>query len=97
MCTMPRTSQHPKDESFNIRVDPKLNAESQSTTEAQKKPAAQVLRDFMRAYVERHRRRVFATKAQRQSRLIAVRAADPSSDEAEVMRWMEDLSHDPRT
>ncbi|MBV8121655.1 MAG: hypothetical protein JO081_17160 [Alphaproteobacteria bacterium] len=91
---MPRTSQHPKDESFNFRIDPKLKAEFQSATEAEDKPAAQVLRDFMRAYVDRHRRRVFATEALRQSRLIAARAADPSSDEAEVMRWMEDVSND---
>ena len=90
--TMPRDSQHPKDESFNFRVDPKLKAAFQSATEAEDKPAAQVLREFMRAYVERHRQRAFATEAQRQSRLIAARAADPGSDEAEVMRWIEDVA-----
>ena len=89
---MPRFSQHAKDESFNFRVDPKLKADFQSATEAEDAPAAQVLRDFMRAYVERRRRREFATEARRQSRLIAARAADPSSDEAEVMRWIEDVS-----
>ena len=89
---MPRASQHPKDESFNFRVDPKLKAAFQSATEADDKPAAQVLRDFMRAYVERHRQRAFAAEAQRQSRLIAARAADPGSDEAEVMRWIEDVA-----
>jgi Protein of unknown function (DUF3018) len=91
-ATMPRSSQHPKDESFNFRVDPKLKAEFQSATEADDKPAAQVLRDFMRAYVIRHRDRGFAAEARRQSRLIAVRAADPAGDEAEVMRWIEDVS-----
>jgi hypothetical protein len=89
---MPRASQHPKDESFNFRVDPKLKAAFQSATEAEDKPAAQVLRDFMRVYVERHRERAFAAEAQRQSRLIAARAADPGSDEAEVMRWIEDVA-----
>jgi hypothetical protein len=89
---MPRDSQHPKDESFNFRVDPKLKAAFQSATEAEDKPAAQVLREFMRAYVERHRQRAFVTEAQRQSRLIAARAADPGSDEAEVMRWIEDVA-----
>ncbi len=48
---MPRHSQHPKEESFNFRIDPKLKAEFQTATEAEDKPAAQVLRDFMRAYV----------------------------------------------
>lgn len=89
---MPRMSQHSKDESFNFRVDTKLKAAFQRATEAEDKPAAQVLRDFMRSYVQRRHRREFAAEARRQSRLIAARAADPQSDEAEVMRWIEDVS-----
>jgi hypothetical protein len=89
---MSRTRHHPKDESFNFRVDPTLKAEFQAVTEAEDKPAAQVLRDFMRAYIARHRRQSLANEASRQSRLIAERAADPASDEAEVMRWIEDVS-----
>lgn len=89
---MPRQSQHPKEESFNFRLDPKLKADFQTATEAEDKPAAQVLRDFMRAYVDRQRERTFAAEARRQSRLLAERAADPRSDEAEVMRWIEDVS-----
>lgn len=42
---MPRPSQHPKEESFNFWVDPKLKAAFQRATEAEDKPAAQVLRD----------------------------------------------------
>ena len=75
---MPRISQHPKEESFNFRIDPKLKAEFQTATEAEDKPAAQVLRDFMRAYVEQQRERAFMAEA--------------SSDEAEVMRWIEDVA-----
>ena len=89
---MPRQSQHPKEESFNFRVDPTLKAEFQAATEAEDKPAAQVLRDFMRAYVDQQRERAFAAEARRQSRLLTERAADPRSDEAEVMRWIEDVS-----
>jgi hypothetical protein len=89
---MPRLSQHPKEESFNFRIDPKLKAEFQTATEAEDKPAAQVLRDFMRAYVEQQQERAFAAEARRQSRLLAERAGDPASDEAEVMRWIEDVS-----
>lgn len=89
---MPRLSQHPKEESFNFRVDPTLKAAFQRATEAADKPAAQVLRDFMRAYVERQRERAFAAEARRQSRVVAEHAADPGSDEAEVMRWIEDVS-----
>jgi predicted transcriptional regulator len=89
---MPRLSQHPKEESFNFRIDPKLKAEFQSAAEAEDRPAAQVLRDFMRAYVERQHERAFAAEAKRQSRLLAERAADPGSDEAEVTRWIEDVA-----
>ncbi len=89
---MPRASHHPKEESFNFRIDPKLKAEFQTATEAEDKPAAQVLRDFMRAYVERQRERAFTAEARRQSRQLGEGAADPSSDEAEVMRWIDDVS-----
>lgn len=82
----------PKEESFNFRIDPKLKSEFQTAAEAEDKPAAQVLREFMRAYVARHHQRALTEEAQRQSRLIAARAADPGSDEAEVMRWIEDVS-----
>ncbi len=89
---MPRQSQHPKEDSFNFRIDPKLKAEFQTATEAEDKPAAQVLRDFMRAYVERQRERAFGAEARRQSRAIAEQAAHPGSDDPEVMRWIEDVS-----
>jgi hypothetical protein len=49
--------------------------------EAEDKPAAQVLRDFMRAYVQQRERRAFEADARRQS-LEAVERADPNSDEA---------------
>ncbi len=89
---MPRQTQHPKEESFNFRIDPKLKAEFQTAAEADDKPAAQVLREFMRAYVERQRERAFAAEARRQSRAVAEHAANPASDEAEVMRWIEDVA-----
>jgi len=86
---MPRASRHAKEETFNFRVDPALKAEFQTATEAADKPAAQVLREFMRSYVERRKRRDLAAEARRQSEVIAARAADPSSDEAAVMRELE--------
>jgi hypothetical protein len=45
------------------------------------------LRLLMRNYVEEARRRRFAADARRQSQLIAA-----SEDEAEVMRWIQDVS-----
>ncbi len=89
---MPRYSQHPKLESFNFRVDQKLKADFQAATEADDKPAAQILRDFMRSYVQRQRERTIAGEARRQSRVIAEAAADPDSDEADAMRWIESVA-----
>lgn len=89
---MPRTSAHPKADSFSFRVNAELKAAFASAAAANDKPAGQVLRDFMRAYVEQRREHATAAEARRQSRLIAERAADPTSDEAEVMRWMEGVS-----
>lgn len=89
---MPRLSARPKVDSFNFRVDPELKAAFTAATAEEDKPAGQVLRDFMRAYVERRRDRAATAEARRQSRLLAERAADPGSDEAEVMRWIGDVS-----
>lgn len=77
---------------MRIRVDPALQSAFTPATAAANKPAEQVLRDFMQAYVNRERDRATTTAAGAQSRRIAERAADPGSDEAEVMRWIEDVS-----
>ena len=88
---MPRTSGRPKVESFNFRVDPEKAAFTAATAK-EDKPAGQVLRDFMRGYVERQQDRAAAAEARRQSRRLAESAADPGSDEAAVMGWIEDVS-----
>lgn len=73
---------------FRFPVDPELKAAFTAAAEAEHRPADQLLRDFMRAYV----RRQHAAEAGRQSRAIAASAADPLSDEADVMRWIEEVS-----
>ncbi len=92
---MPRTTQHPKETSFNLRIDPALKAAFTKATEAEDKPAAQVVRDFMRSYVKTRERSMFEAEARRQSLLIAERARDPDSDEAQVMREIEAEMADP--
>src|SRR5271154_6430229 len=89
---MPRSSRRLKETSFNLRIDPALKAAFTAATEAEDKPAAQVLRDFMRAYVRQRERRAFEAEARRQSQAVAERARDPNSDEAEVMRWIEGVA-----
>ena len=83
---MPRTSQHPKESTFNFRIDPNLKAAFTAAAEAADKPAAQLLRDFMRSYVQQRQRRAFEAEARRQSRAIAARAKDPRSDDYAVMQ-----------
>jgi hypothetical protein len=86
---MPRTSQYPKETSFNLRIDPGLKAAFTQATAAEDKPAAQVVRDFMRAYVRQRARRTFEAAARRQSLAAAARAREPGSDEHAVMREIE--------
>jgi hypothetical protein len=88
---MPRASHHPKAETFNFRIDLALKTAFTQATEAEDKPAAQVLREFMRAYVERRQRRLFEAEARRQSLVIAERARDPESDEAQSLRELDAL------
>jgi hypothetical protein len=84
---MPATEERGKEATLNLRVDAELKAEFVSAVEAEERPAAEVLRALMRNYVEEARRRRFAAEARRQSQLVAA-----SKDEAEVMRWIQDVS-----
>jgi hypothetical protein len=72
---------------LNLRIDSALKIEFAAAVEAEDRPASEVLRALMRGYVDQARRRRFAAAARRQSELIAA-----SEDEAEVMRWIQDVS-----
>jgi len=72
---------------MNLRIDAALKAEFAAAVEAEDRPAAEGLRALMRRYVEDARLRRFAAEARRQSEFIAA-----SEDEAEVMRWIQDVS-----
>ena len=86
---MPRTSVHRKETSFNLRVDPALKAAFTAAAEAEDKPAAQVVRDLMRAYVKQREREAFREQARRDSLAAAQAAKDPNSDEAQIMRELD--------
>lgn len=77
----------PAGTTFTFRIAPDLKQEFMALTEAENKPVSQVLRDLMAAYVERKKRKQFELEARRQSKLIA-----SSSEEAEVMDWISDVS-----
>jgi hypothetical protein len=51
---MPRDVRHLKEENFNFRVSADLKAAFRSAAESENRPAAQVIRDFMRIYVDTH-------------------------------------------
>jgi len=84
---MPQTVSRSRESTLNLRVDGALKAEFAAVVEEENRPAAEVLRSLMSGYVEAARRRRFAAEARRQSELIAA-----SEDEAEVMRWIQDVS-----
>jgi hypothetical protein len=92
---MAGANQLPKETTFNFRLDPELKSEFTAAADADRQPAAEVLRRFMRSYVEQRRRHAFETEAHRQSLAIAARAADPKSDEHAAMRELdEELDRD---
>jgi antitoxin component of RelBE/YafQ-DinJ toxin-antitoxin module len=84
---MAKTIERPRESTLNLRIDSALKTEFTAIVEAEDRPAAEVLRALMRDYVEQAKRRRFAAEARRQSQLIAA-----SEDEAEVMRWIQDVS-----
>ena len=86
---MAATGQDTKEATFNFRLDPALKAAFTEAAEADRKPAAEVLRHFMRSYVEQRRRSAFEDEARRQSHAIAARARDPKSDEHAAMRELD--------
>ena len=78
---------HLKESTLNLRIDPVLKAQFVAAVAAEDRPAAEVLRTLMQDYVGEARKRRFAAEARRQSQMIAA-----SRDEAEVMRWIQDVS-----
>jgi antitoxin component of RelBE/YafQ-DinJ toxin-antitoxin module len=84
---VPQTIPRPRESTLNLRIDSRLKAEFEAVVEAEHRPVSEVLRSLMRDYVEQARKRRFASEARRQSQMIAA-----SKDEAEVMRWIQDVS-----
>jgi hypothetical protein len=93
---MPRSTRNLKESSFNFRIDPALKAAFTQATEAEDKPAAQVLRDFMRAYVKQRERRAFEAEARRQSLMAAKHRRNSRGDDAVSLKeFKAALDNDP--
>jgi hypothetical protein len=82
-------------ETLNLRLESELKIAFTEAADAEHRSAADVLREFMREYVERVKRRHFEVDARRESALIAEAAADPNSDEAQVMREIDSIFEMP--
>lgn len=77
-------------ETLTVRLEPELKAVLTEKARAEAKPVGEVLRDLIRAFAEQERRLKFLDEARRQSLECARNASDKSSDEARVMRELED-------
>jgi hypothetical protein len=84
---VPHTIASSRESTLNLRIDAALKQEFAVEVAVENRPAADVIRALMRGYVDQARMRRFAAEARRQSELIAA-----SEDEAEVMRWIQDVS-----
>ncbi|HTQ33845.1 MAG TPA: hypothetical protein VMI30_06715 [Stellaceae bacterium] len=78
-----------KTETITFRIDTALKHELAESAEAQAKPVGELLRELVHEHVKQRKRREFETEARRQCEIINAAAADPNSDEAQVMRELE--------
>jgi hypothetical protein len=78
-----------KTETVTFRIEAALKDEFAEIAEAEHKPMGELLRELVKQHVKQRKRLVFEAEARRQSLECAALAADPNSDEAQVMREME--------
>ncbi len=76
---MPIATSRSNADTITIRVERKLKDEFISATKTEDRPASEVLRDLMLAYIEDRERKRFEVDALRESKLVAA-----SFDEKEV-------------
>lgn len=87
-AAMPSSDPLRNGESVTFRIDAALKAELTRLAEKDHKSLGELLRELARDRVANERRQAFEAEARRQSMLIAERARDPASGDAEVMRWI---------
>jgi hypothetical protein len=78
-----------KTETITFRIDATLKDEFAEIAEKESKPLGELLRELVRDHIKQRRRREFEAEARRQSLECAAAAADPNSDEAQVMRELD--------
>ena len=78
-----------KTETITFRIDATLKDEFAEIAEKDAKPVGELLRELVRDHIKQQKRREFEAEARRQSLECAAAAADPDSDEAQVMRELD--------
>jgi uncharacterized membrane protein len=78
-----------KTETITFRIEAELKDEFTEIAGKEAKPVGELLRELVREHIKQRKRREFEAEARRQSLECAALAADPNSDEAQVMREME--------
>lgn len=78
-----------KTETVTFRIEAALKDEFAEIAEQEHKPIGELLRELVRDHVKQRKRREFEAEARRQSQECAAAAADPESDEAQVMRELD--------
>lgn len=79
----------PKTEIVTFRLDAALKDEFVGIAEEEDKPVGELLRELVRHHVKQRKRLAFEAEARRQCDIINAAAADPNSDEAQVMRELD--------
>lgn len=72
---------------MNLRLDAELKSDFLALAEKESRPASEILRELMRQHIRESRYRQYCEEAERESKIVA-----ESEDEAEVMRWIENVS-----
>lgn len=78
-----------KTETVTFRIEAMLKDELAEIADAEHKPIGELLRELVRQHVKQRKRMAFEAEARRQCAIINAAAADPNSDEAQVMRELD--------
>ena len=87
---MARAISEPKHEIVTFRIAPRLKAAFAKIAAQERKSVGELLREMIRERVSQKRRREFEVEARRQSLAAAALAENPDSDDAAIMRELEE-------
>jgi predicted transcriptional regulator len=85
-AAMPRAAGVVKDDSLTFRLEPALKTALTQAAAAEHKQPGELMRELIREHLAQRRRRAFEDEARRQCLAINAAAHDPKSDEAAVLR-----------